>query len=209
MKKLFYPFIPVIAVVVTLTSCLKSNDKYESYDSLKPIADIPKAPANTVTVSTAPTNSWFTLDSLPAGVDYNTAVHLSAADHVGDVTLHMKIDKDAANAFISRVPFFRTNIGTSASPVYDTTYCALIPDSLYTVPSLDVKIADAGVFSTGDFTVHIKTAAVDADGTKLFKHTPANKHKAYILPVSIDNVASAPYDVSSNFKTVLWYIKVK
>jgi len=186
MKKILFRLIPVAAAVLTMTSCLKNNDKYESYDSLKPIADLPKAKANAAKQAT-PTNSWMVLDTVNAGVDYLTAVHISYKDHIGDVIVKMKIDKAAAQTWLSTL---------------GTTY-KLIPDSLYSVSSFNVTVPNAGVFSTGDFAVHIKTNAKDATGTNVFK---ANK---FILPVSIDSVTSANYTVASNFQTIFWYIRVK
>src|SRR4051812_48843868 len=100
MKKILFRFIPVAATVLTLTSCLKSNDKYESYDSLQPIADLPKAKANAIKSAT-PTTSWTVLDTVNAGVDYPTAVHISYKDHLGDVVVKMKIDKAAAQTWLS------------------------------------------------------------------------------------------------------------
>jgi len=188
MKKSLLIYV-LAAATLSLTACLKSNPYFEDFSSTQPIADIPKAPANTVTVSTAPTNSWYILDSLAAGVDYATAVHISAKEHVGDVTLHMKIDKEAANTWISK---------------HTTSGFSVLPDSLYTVPSLDVTIANAGVFSTGDFIVHIKTDVRDpSTGTSIFK-----THK-YILPVSIETAGNGEYGVASNFQTILWNIRVK
>jgi hypothetical protein len=201
MKKTIKYFL-LLMVVVSFTACLKSNEFFEDFSSTQPTADIPKAPANTVTRSTAPTNSWFTLDSSAAGVDYPTAVHISAKNHVGDVTVRMKIDKTAGQAFITRVPY-------TVLTGKDTVYYEVIPDSLYTVPSYDVVVKNAGVFNTGDFNVHIKTGALAPDGQDVFIHTKANKHKFYILPVSIDTVTSHPFTVESNFKTILWKINVK
>jgi hypothetical protein len=186
MKKVLFRIIPVLAAVASLASCLKNNDKYESYDSLKPIADLPKAKANAVKSAT-PTTSWMVLDTVNGGVDYKTAVHISYKDHVGDIVVKMKIDKDAAQTWLS-------TLGTAYK---------LIPDSLYTVASTDVTIPNAGVFSTGDFVVHIKSNAKDASGANVFR---SNK---FVLPVSIDSVASSNYTIASNFQTILWYIKVK
>jgi len=169
-------------------SCLKENPLYTDFASTKPLADIPKAPANAL-AATAPSNSWKVIDTLASGgVDYPTAVHISAKDHVGDVTIKMKIDKDAANAWLTKNP----------SGNYK-----LLPDSLYTVPSLDVKIVNAGVFSTGDFVVHIKSDAKDADGNSLFR---VNK---YILPIAIESVEGGNYIVASNFQYILTYMRVK
>lgn len=189
MKKLLLIYTLAAATLLT-TACLKSNPYAEDFSSTMPIADLPKAPANAITVATAPTNSWYLLDSTGGGVDYATAVHISAKEHVGDVTLHMKIDKDAANLWIAN----HTSGGYS-----------LIPDSLYTVPSLDVTIPNAGVFSTGDFIVHIKTGVKDpvTPARSIFK-----THK-YILPVTIESAAGGKYTVASNFQTILWYIRLK
>lgn len=84
-----------------------------------------------------------------------------------------------------------------------------MPDSLYTVSSNEVTIANAGVFSTGDFVANIKTAALAPDGQSILKHTYYNKHPSYILPVSIDTVVSHPISTASNFRTILWKINVK
>lgn len=186
MKKIVTKYLPLFIVVVALSSCFKDNPYFEDFSSTQPTADIPKAKANAV-LSATPTNSWFTLDSTAAGVDYATAVHIAAKEHVGDVTVRMKIDKEAGQTWVT------------AHPAY-----SLLPDSLYTVASYDVVIPNAGVFTTADFVVHIKTGATDPDtGTSIFK-----THK-YILPVSIDSVVSHPYVVESNFRTILWLINVK
>lgn len=186
MKRFILKYIPVVAIGFMFTSCLKNNSLYESYDSLQPIADLPKAKANALN-STTPTASWEKLDTLAGGYDYKTAVHISAKDHVGDVTVSMKIDKTAAQTWVTSMPGGYT----------------VIPDSLYTVGSLNVTIPNAGVFSTGDFVVHIKSNAKTAGGVNVFK---ANK---FILPVSIDKVTSSNYGVAENFRTILWYIQVK
>jgi uncharacterized protein DUF1735 len=188
MKKNLLNIILLLIVTIGFTSCLKENPLYTDYSTTLPIADIPKAPANAATVAKTPTSSWQILDTLATGVDYLTAVHLSAKNHVGDITLKMKIDIDAANLWLSKNP---------------TAGYTLIPDSLYSVPSLTVTIKDAGVFTTGDFAVHINSNAKDEDGNKLFK-----THK-YILPVSIESVNEGKYSVASNFQTILWYIRIK
>jgi hypothetical protein len=192
MKRTFLKYIAAGIVITTIaSSCLKSNPYYEDFSSITPIADIPKATVNAVTAS-LPTTSWVSLDSLPGGFDYLTAIHLSAADHVGDVTVRVSIDKAAANTWIAAHP---------------TAGYTLIPDSLFTPGSLDVKITNAGVFSTGDFHVLIKSGTKDpttgSPGVSIFK-----THK-YILPVSIESVPGTSYGVAANYKTVLWYIKVK
>lgn len=63
----------------------------------------------------------------------------------------MKINKEAAQAFISRVPFNVLNFSLNdTTAVKDTVCYAVMPDSLYTVSSNEVTIANAGVFSTSD-----------------------------------------------------------
>ncbi|MEO6819013.1 MAG: DUF1735 domain-containing protein [Ginsengibacter sp.] len=205
MKKSIINLGMLLIVTTGFMSCLKSNALYTDYGSTQPIADIPKAPGNTVSTSTAPTSSWQILDTTKSEVDYLTAVHLSANSHVGDVTLKMKIDVDAANAFIARVPYTIAAVGTKR----DTIYYKVLPPELYTVPSYDVTIANAGVFSTGDFNVRIKIGTKDANGENLFNHTIVNKHFYYILPITIVSAGDGKYAVASNFQTILWRIRVK
>jgi len=174
-----------IVSLVLLSSCLKKNDYWEDFASTQPIADIAKAPANAA-VATAPTNSWFILDSAAGPQDYATAVHISAKDHIGDVTIKMKID----NA-----------VGASWIAAHPTAGYTLLPEDLYTVPSLNATIPNAGVFSIGDFVVNIKANADNGSGVSRFKGVK------YILPVTIDD--ASPYGIAANFKTVLWYIRVK
>ncbi|MEP6676191.1 MAG: DUF1735 domain-containing protein [Ferruginibacter sp.] len=196
MKRTILKYMAAGIVITTIaSSCLKSNPYYEDFSSITPMADIPKATVNAVAAS-APTTSWVSLDSLPGGFDYLTAVHLSAPDHVGDVTVRMVIDKAAANTWITNHP---------------TAGYTLIPDSLFSVPSLDVKISNAGVFSTGDFHVTIKSGVRDpATGTVLVpKGTSIFKTYKFILPISIESVPGTNYGIAANYKTVLWYIKVK
>ena len=186
MKRSILKYIPVVIMGLSLASCLKNNNLYESYDSLQPVADLPKAKANALT-STTPTNSYVVLDTTAGGVDYPTAVHISSNDHVGDVVVRMRIDKAAAQTWV-----------TANAGGYQ-----VLPDSLYTIASMDVTVPNAGVFSTGDFIIRIKSNAKNAGGVNVFK---ANK---FILPVSIDKVVSASYGVAENFRTILWYIRVK
>lgn len=187
MKKRSIVYLPLFAVAILFTACLKENKYFEDFSSVQPMADIPKAPANALTAA-APTNSWFILDSAAGTVDYNTAVHLAAKDHVGDVTVRMKIDKAAGQQWLSAHP---------------TSGFELLPDDLYTVPSTDVVIPNAGVFSVGDFTVKIKANANNGAGVSRFKD------KKYILPVAIDQVLTNNYGIASNYKYILWYIRVK
>jgi hypothetical protein len=187
MKKIFLKILPLLVVPIALTSCLKENKYFEDFSSTQPIADLPKAPANALTAS-APTNSWFVLDSAAGTVDYNTAVHISAKDHIGDITVHMKIDRAAGQKWIDAHP----------AGGYE-----LLPEDLYTVPSYDVVIPNAGVFSTGDFTVKVKANANDGAGVSRFKN------KKYILPVAIDKVVNQDIGIASNFQYVLWRMQVK
>ncbi|ANE52628.1 DUF1735 domain-containing protein [Flavisolibacter tropicus] len=187
MKKLLIRIIPFILIPAVLTSCLKKFELAEDFSSTQPIADLPKAPANALN-ATAPTNSWFILDSAQGTVDYSTAVHISAKDHVGDVTVRMKIDRAAGQKWIDAHP----------SGGYE-----LLPEDLYTVPTLDVVIPNAGVFSVGDFIVKVKANANNGAGVSRFKN------KKYILPVSIDNVVSHNFTVAENFRNVLWNMRVK
>lgn len=195
MKKVILRYIPFLIVVVVVSSCLKENKYFEDFSSTQPIADITKAPANAVNAA-APTSSWVLMDSLATGFDYKTAVHIAAKEHVGDVTIRMKIDKVAGQAWIAS---------------HSTLGYTLMPDSLYTVPSLDVLIPNAGVFTTGDFTVHVRSNVRDpATGTATVpKGASIFKTFKFILPVSIDTVTSAPYTTASNFRTILWYMRVK
>ena len=194
MNKVIINFSLVAGVLISLTACLKSTKYYEDFSSIQPIADLPKAPVNAITAA-APTNSLTLLDSLPAGVDYLTAVHLSAKDHVGDVTIRMKIDTAAAGIWLRS----HASLGFR-----------LLPDSLYTVPSLDVKITNAGVFAVGDFPVRIKTGVRDpATGTPTVPGKSIFKSYKFILPVSIDTVLNTTYGVANNYRTILWYIRVK
>lgn len=172
-----------VVLLVMLASCLKKNNFYEDFSSTQPIADIPKAASNALEAA-APTNSWFILDSAAGPQDYATAVHLSAKNHVGDVTLKMKIDIDGANKWIANHAGYE-----------------LLPADLYTVGSTDVVIKNAGVYSTGDFIVNIKANADDGTGVSRFKG------KKYILPVTI--VQAGNYGIASNYQTVLWLIRVK
>lgn len=187
MKKIFLKFLPFLIVPVVFTSCLKESKYFEDFSSTQPIADLPKAPANALT-ATAPTNSWEVLDSAAGTVDYKTAVHISAKDHIGDVTVRMKIDRVAAQSWIDAHP----------SGGYE-----LLPEDLYTVPSYDVVIQNAGVFSVGDFVVKVKANANNGAGVSRFKN------KKYILPVSIDKVVSQDFGIAENFRHVLWNMRIK
>lgn len=204
MKKNIINLVLLAIVTTGFMSCLKSNDLYTDYGSTQPMADIPKAPSNAVANSSL-TASWQILDTTLSEVDYLTAVHLSAANHVGDVTIKMKIDNDAGNAYIAKVPFTVATVNGKK----DTTYNKILTPDLYSVSSYDVKIANAGVFSTGDFAVRIKIGTKAADGQSLFNHTPDNHHFSYILPVSIVSAGDGKYGIASNFQTILWRIRVK
>jgi hypothetical protein len=180
MKKTIIKFFSLVIVGASLTGCLKSNNYFEDFSSTQPIVDLPKAPANAIN-QTNPTSTWFTMDSLPGGQDFQTAVHIAAKDHVGDVTVRMKIDKALATTWLATRPTYK-----------------LIPDSLYTVGSLDVTIPNAGVFTTADFVVRIKT-----------QYRSLFKSNNFILPVSIDTTVNRAYTVASNYRTIFWRINVK
>ena len=175
----------LLTVIVSSTACLKSNDYFEDFSSTQPVADIPKAsnlglktPAITVT-----------LDSALHTVDLKTAVHISAKEHIGDVTVKLKVDKAAAQALIARVP---------ATGFTDYRTNQVLPDSLITVPKFDAVIPNAGVFSVGDFVVQIKT---DKMSKAAFN---ANK---YVLALSIESASG--YTVASNFSTIYYNVRVK
>jgi len=192
MKINILTYLFVLCLATSVTGCLKSNPYFEDFSSTQPIADLPKAPVNALTAA-APTNSWVLLDSTANGFDYATAVHIAAKDHIGDVTVRMNIDKAGAQNWIAAHP---------------TAGYTLLPDSLYTVASLDVKVPNAGVFNTGDFIVRIKSGVRDPNtGTATVPGKSIFKTNKFILPVSIESASG--YGIASNFKTILWYIRVK
>lgn len=176
MKKIIKSSILFLFGAVLLSGCLKTNEYYEGFENIKPLADFPLSHLSTDTLTP------YVLEVAPtpdATVDTLVAVHLSAKDHVGDVTFHLGLgDTDPAfTKYLEDHPEFE-----------------LLPANLYSFDST-VTIQNAGVLNTANFTVKFKSGAVDADGNNLFL-----SHN-YLLPIIIKDAGN--YDVASNFRMII------
>jgi hypothetical protein len=176
MKIIFNKLIILLILAVTLGGCLKNNDFYEGFTDLEPLADIPLSHLSSDTLTA------YVLDAAPspdASVDTMIAVHLSAKNHVGDVTFTLGLGTSDP-AFVAFM---------AAHPEY-----TLMPPDLYSFDST-VTIPNAGVLNTATFPISFKTAAVDANGNKLFFTNE------YVLPIIIKSAGS--YKVASNFRMII------
>ena len=182
MKKNIITLTFVFALALGMTSCLKSNDLYTDYGSTQPVADLPKA-SNLSLKTPALVAS---LDSVlaPGTVDLLTAVHISAKDHIGDVTIKLGVDNVAATALIARVP---------APGQTDYRTYQILPASLITVPTTSATIPNAGVFSVGNFIVKIQTGSMSK---------AAFNAQKYLLAISITD--GGGYTIASNFQTIYY-----
>ena len=182
MKKLIKNTIFFLLGAVVFTGCLKTNKFYEGFTSIAPSADFPLShlPSDTLTV--------YALEAAPtpdATVDTFVAVHLSAKDHVGDVTFQLGLGAGDP-AFIAFM---------AANPEY-----TLMPSNLYSFDS-SVVIKNAGVLSTANISVKFKTSAVDGGGNKLFFSNE------YVLPIIIKSAGS--YAIASNFRMIIMRVLAK
>ena len=165
-----------------LTSCLKTNDLYEGYENLAPVADIPlsRLSSDTLTIYALAIAS-----SPDATIDTALAVHLSAKDHIGDVT-------------------FNLGLGTSDTAftkfMADHPEYTLLPSSLYSFDST-VTIVNAGVLNTATLPFHFKTAALDSAGNNLFLSNE------YVLPIIIKDAGG--YGIASNFRMIVMRVLAK
>lgn len=176
MKKIIKSSILFLFGTMLLSGCLKTNDFYEGFDGVEPLADISLSHLSTDTL----TPYVLTVAPSPdATIDTLVAVHLSAKKHVGDVTFKLGLgDNDPAfTAYLAAHPEFE-----------------LCPANLYSFDP-EVTIQDAGVLNTANFKVSFKTGAVDADGNNLFL-----SHQ-YLLPIIIEDAGG--YDIASNFRMIV------
>ncbi len=182
MKQIIKNTLILLFGTVVLAGCLKTNNLYEGYTNLAPLADIPLShlSSDTLTVYALPVAS-----SADATIDTLVAVHLSDKNHVGDVT-------------------FTLGLGTS-DPAYITFMTAhpeytLMPSNLYSFDST-VVIKNAGVLNTANFSIKFKTGAVDANGNNLFLSNE------YVLPIMIKDAGG--YQIASNFRMIVMRVLAK
>jgi hypothetical protein len=182
MKKIIKNSIIFLLAPMVFASCLKTNDLYEGFTDIAPLADIPLSHLSSDTLTV------YALDVAPspdATIDTLLAVHLSAKNHVGDVTFHLGLGTSDP-AYVA----FMT-----AHPEY-----TLMPSNLYTFDST-VIIQNAGVLTTANLPISFKTASVDANGNYLFI---SNK---YVLPIIIKDAGS--YSIASNFRMIIMRVLAK
>ena len=182
MKKIFKNSIILVLTTIVFAGCLKTNNLYEGYTDLAPVADLPLShlSSDTLTVYALPVAS-----SADATIDTLVAVHLSDKNHVGDVT-------------------FTLGLGTS-DPAYITFMAkhpeyTLMPSNLYSFDS-SVVIKDAGVLNTANFSIKFKTGAIGADGNNLFLSNE------YVLPIMIKDAGG--YGIASNFRMIIMRVLAK
>ena len=182
MKSCLKYFIFLLSVTVFFSSCLKTNDLYEGFENISPIADFPlsRLSSDTLTVyalAIAP--------SADATVDTVFAVHLSAKDHVGNVT-------------------FQVGLGTGDSAyvkfMHDHPEYTLMPSDLYSFDS-SVTIENAGVLSTATLPIRFKTASLDVSGNNAFLSNE------YVLPIVLKDAGG--YKIASNFRLLMMRVLAK
>ncbi len=182
MKITLKHYFSYLLTAVIFCSCLKTNDLYEGFNDLTPLADIPLShlSTDTLTVYALPVAA-----SPDATIDTVVAVHLSSKNHVGDVTFQLGLG-NSDPAFIAYL---------EAHPDLQ-----LMPSNLYSFDS-SVTIQNAGVLNTANFSVKFKTAAIDADSNNLFLSNE------YVLPIIIKDAGS--YQVASNFRIIIMRVLAK
>lgn len=218
MKKLIKYIPGVMLLVFAFTGCLKTNPLYEGFEDIKPIADINLSNLSDANDST----TAYSLDLLKdpnATIDTAVAVHLSAKNHVGDVTFKLaRVDDDPTFQAFYKNNQLMFNIWNNATQdewdaldadtqkqiedyVDNHDEVTLLPDSLYSVDSWDVTIKDAGVLNVGRLKIHVKTGAVDADGNALFA-----LHN-FVIPIAIQDAGG--YEIADNFRMIFLVLKGK
>jgi Domain of unknown function (DUF1735) len=182
MKKIVQNTFLIVMGMVVMTGCLKTNSLYEGYTDIKPVADLPLShlSSDTLTIYALPV-----APSATATIDTVFAVHLSAKDHVGDVTFHLGLGTSDP-AFLK---FMAEN------PDY-----SLMPASLYSFDST-VVLKNAGVLTTANVPIKFKTGQVDANGDNLFLSNE------YVLPIIIKDAGS--YGIASNFRMIVMRVLAK
>ncbi len=182
MKRVIKNSVIFLLVATVLGGCLKNNDLYEGFNDLAPLADIPLShlSSDTLTVYALPV-----APSADATIDTVVAVHLSAKNHVGNVTFSLGV-----GASDSAFAAFMT-----AHPEY-----TLMPSNLYSFDST-VTITDAGVLNTATFPVRFKTATVDTAGNNLFLSNQ------YVLPIIIKDAGG--YGIATNFRMIIMRVLAK
>jgi hypothetical protein len=221
MQKLIKYIPGVMLLVFAFTGCLKTNPLYEGFENVKPEADINLSNLSDANDST----TAYSLDLLTGPnaanetIDTAIAVHLSAKNHVGDVTFKLaRVDDDPTfQAFFkhNQLMFDIWNNATQeewdaideatqeqiSDYVSNHDELTLLPDSLYSVDNWDVTIKDAGVLNVGRLLIKVKTGAVDADGVALFA-----THN-FVIPIAIQDAGG--YDIASNFRMIFLVLKGK
>jgi|GEM_PF-3336545 len=222
MKRVFKydRIVGILVATLMLTGCLKTNSLYTDFSNPTPLADI-----NLSNLSNADDSlTAYALDTGSEWVDTSIAVHLSAANHVGNVTFTMAVaDTNAvfqgmynynqqmfnlyndSTAFagldsldsVTVVTYVNTLNGytdPAGNPI-PLGQLTLMPDSLYAFPNgMSVTIPNAGVLSVGSFNINFKMGAKDADGKSLF-----GNHN-YVLPIEIADAGG--YQIASNFRMI-------
>lgn len=224
----------VLAAILMLTGCLKTSSMYTDFSNPTPLADISVSNLSGNNVPNAPDSLTPYALALPVGsqwVDTAIAVHLSDANHVGDVTFTMALantDPDFLAMFnYNQQMFTLYNDNTafanldSATQVSVTKYVngfanytddnsgddvplgqlTLMPDSLYAFPN--------------GMTVTIPNAGVlnIGDFKVNFKlgATDADGNylfltHTYVLPIQIADAGG--YQIASNFRMIFLVVKI-
>src|SRR4051812_5756365 len=178
----FKKSIIVLLSTLVLGGCLKNNDFYEGFTNLEPLADIPLSHLSSDTLSPY---ALVVAPSPDATIDTVVAVHLSAKDHVGDVTFTLGLGT-SDSAYVAFM---------AAHPEY-----TLMPSDLYSFDST-VTIKNAGVLNTATFPIRFKTAAVDAEGNNRFLSNE------YVLPIIIKDAGG--YKIAANFRMIFLRVLAK
>lgn len=218
MKYILKYSIGAFLVCFAFVGCLKTNPLYEGFEDIKPIADIPLSNLSNSSDST----TAYSLDLLKdpnATLDTAIGVHLSAKNHVGDVTFKLaKVEDDPVfqamfkhNQLMFKIWNTYTQEQWDAIDAdtqdkiedYVTNHdeLALPPDGLYSIGDWDVTIKDAGVLNVGRLFIKIKTGMLDANGDPLLA-----LHN-YVIPIKIEDAGG--YDVASNFRMIFLVLKGK
>jgi len=182
MKNTFKNSIIALSAMIIFGGCLKTNEYYQGFTDIAPLADFPLSHLSSDTLTVYAVNIATSAD---ATSDTLVAVHLSAKNHVGDVTFQLGLG--------SQDPAFLAFMAAH-------TEYTLMPPNLYSFDS-SVTIINAGVLTTANFSVKFKTATVDTGGNNLFLSNE------YVLPIIIKSAGN--YEIAQNFRMIVMRVLAK
>jgi len=134
--------------------------------------------------------------AIPISLSEDVSLTITAARATSDLTVKLKLDLAALDAYNQQLIDDAIEAGdTSSTGVPNVDLFDVFPDSLYTIPSMEVKFPKGTL--DADFTIKVNTSKMSLSDN-------------YILPVVIESVEGDPNAVvADNIKSVLWYIQAK